>query len=188
MIKSVPNILTICRILLIPVLIASFYLEGKTSYYVATAIFIFASITDYFDGFIAKLYKAQSEFGRMLDPIADKMLVASALVMLIHFDRVHVLPAIAILCREILVSGMREYMAELKVSIPVSNLAKAKTATQMIAISLLLLGDQGTGFEFVPILGAILIWLAAILTIFTGYLYCKQGFKQCMYSQPLDNN
>jgi len=183
MMKSVPNILTVGRVFLIPILIASFYLEGRTSYYVATAIFIFASITDYFDGFIAKLYKAQSAFGRMLDPIADKMLVASALVMLIEFDRVHVLPAIAILCREILVSGMREYMAELKVSIPVSNLAKLKTSTQMVAISLLLLGDEGTGLKFIPILGTILIWLAAVLTIFTGYLYCKQGFKQCIDTQ-----
>jgi cardiolipin synthase (CMP-forming) len=175
--KDIPNILTLFRIFLIPVLVASFYLDGKTSNYVATAIFIFASITDFFDGFLAKLFKAQSNFGRMLDPIADKMLVASTLVMLIHFDRAPVLPTLAILCREILVSGMREYMAEFHVSIPVSKLAKVKTTLQMVAISVLLLGSEVMGSMLVPRIGEVLIWIAALLTLVTGYAYCREGFK-----------
>lgn len=177
MIKDIPNMLTLFRIFLIPVLVGSLYLEGRMANYIATSIFIFASITDFFDGFIAKLFKAQSNFGRMLDPIADKMLVASALVMLIHIGRAPVLPTLAILCREILVSGMREYMAEFKVSIPVSKLAKLKTALQMVAIILLLLGAEGTGIAMVPKVGEVFIWVAAVLTLITGYAYCREGFK-----------
>lgn len=176
-VKDIPNILTVLRILLIPALIASFYIEDTAVHYFAAGIFAFASITDYFDGVLARVLRAQSSFGRVLDPIADKLLVASTLMMLVHFNRVPIVPTIAILCREILVSGLREYLADIKVNLPVSSLGKVKTAVQMIAIILLLLGESGTGILYADIIGDALIWSAAILTLASGYIYCKEGFK-----------
>ena len=175
--KDLPNMLTVVRIALIPILISSFYIEDKAVHYFAAGIFIFASITDYFDGFLARKLRAQTSFGKVLDPIADKLLVASTLMMLVHFERAPVLPTIAILCREILVSGLREYLADIKVNLPVSNLGKVKTAFQMVAIILLLLGEKGTGFMYAYLVGEIAIWIAALLTLISGYLYCKEGFK-----------
>ncbi|MFN7095300.1 MAG: CDP-alcohol phosphatidyltransferase family protein, partial [Burkholderiales bacterium] len=113
--------------------------------------------------------------GRFLDPIADKLLIAAAIIMLVHFRQADVLPSLAIICREILVSGLREFLAELNVSMPVSRLAKLKTAVQMTAIFLLLLGAKGSGLAFVHILGTIALWIAAILTIITGYVYFRAG-------------
>ncbi|MCL4149514.1 UNVERIFIED_CONTAM: hypothetical protein GTU68_066383, partial [Idotea baltica] len=136
--KDIPNSLTILRIALIPILVLSSYLEGPLASWVAAIIFAFASLTDYFDGLLARRFNAHSSFGKMFDPIADKLLVASTLVMLVHFDKVHVIPAVLILCREITVSGLREYLAEFKFSIPVTNLAKVKTGIQMVAIVILL--------------------------------------------------
>lgn len=175
--KNIPNILTLLRIALIPVLVSAFYIEARFSHYIVTGIFIFASITDYFDGFLARIWKAQSSFGRMLDPIADKMLVISTLMMMVHKSIAPVLPALVILCREILVSGMREYLAELKVNISlrVSYLAKIKTATQIVAIIILLLGEKGTGIAYANLLGEIAIWIAAGLTVITGYAYLKES-------------
>jgi len=175
--KDLPNMLTVLRILLIPVLISSFYIEEKAVHYFAAGIFIFASITDYFDGFLARRLRAQTSFGKVLDPIADKLLVASTLMMLVHFDRAPVIPTIAILCREILVSGLREYLADIKISLPVTNFGKIKTGFQMVAIILLLLGEQGTGIQYTDFIGDIAIWIAAILTLISGYIYCKEGFK-----------
>lgn len=175
--KDIPNILTVLRIFLIPALIASFYIEDPAIHYFAAGIFIFASITDYFDGVLARVLMAQSSFGRVLDPIADKLLVASTLMMLVHFNRVPIIPTIAILCREILVSGLREYLADIKIHLPVSNLGKIKTAAQMIAIILLLLGEGGTGIPYTDLIGDTMIWAAAILTLASGYIYCKEGFK-----------
>ena len=177
MIKNLPNFLTLLRIALIPVLVSVFYIDNKFAHFVAAGIFIFASITDYVDGFLARLWKAQSSFGTMLDPIADKMLVASTLLMMVDKNIAHVVPIIVILCREILVSGMREYLSELEVSLPVSRLAKLKTATQMIAIIILLLGNEGTGIKYTTEIGNIAIWFAAILTIITGYVYLKEGIR-----------
>lgn len=177
MTKNIPNILTLLRICMIPILIMSFYLQDNFAHYMAAGIFIFASITDYFDGFLARLWSTQSRFGAVLDPTADKMLVASALLMLVHFDKVYVFPAIAILCREILVSGLREHLAETKVSIPVSNIAKIKTVIQMIAITVLLLGEECTGIPYTDAIGQFLICIAAILTLATGYVYLKEGLK-----------
>lgn len=171
--KHIPNILTVLRILLIPILIMSFYISGKMGHYVAATIFIFASLTDYFDGYLARALEAHTDFGRMLDPIADKLLVASALMMLVHFDRAPVLPAIAILCREILVSGLREYLADSKVEMPVTNLSKIKTAMQMVAIVILLLGHEVITWAPLMYLGHIAIWVTALLTLFTGYVYLK---------------
>ena len=173
--KDIPNILTVTRIILIPILIATFYMSGKLSNYIAVAIFIFASITDYVDGLLARRFDAYSNFGRMLDPIADKMLVATALMLLVHFDRAPILPALAILCREILISGLREYLAEIKVTVPVGQLAKFKTGIQMFAITLLLLYDRE--FKVLYYTGAGALWIAALLTLVTGYAYFKEGMK-----------
>lgn len=185
--KNLPNILTISRIAIIPILIASFYIEGRMYHWVAAGLFMLASITDFFDGYLARLLKAQSSLGRFLDPIADKLLVAAAILMLVHFDdigRYDIIPAIAILCREILVSGLREFLAETDVSVPVSNLAKIKTGVQMLAIFLLLWGVEGPSFVEVEtiteitlteLLGRICLWVAAALTLITGYAYLKAG-------------
>ena len=175
--RDIPNFLTMLRIGLIPVLVVSFYIDGNAARYVAAGIFIFASVTDYFDGFLARLWKAESSFGTILDPIADKLLVASTLLMLVHKDMAPVLPILAILCREMLVSGMREYLAQIKVSVPVNNLAKIKTAVQMIAIIILILGEDLIGISHMNEVGKIAIWIAAILTLVTGYAYFREGFK-----------
>lgn len=177
--KKIPNILTSLRIILIPILISTFYFDSKIAHYLVVLIFIFASVTDYFDGFLARAWSVQSSFGKVLDPIADKLLVVSTLMMMVDRDIAPVLPTLVILCREILVSGMREYLAELKVkvSVPVSHLAKIKTATQMIAIIILLLGEKVTGIPYANIIGKILIWTASILTVITGYEYLRQGMR-----------
>lgn len=178
MLRWVPNFLTISRILIIPIVIIAFYIEDKTfSCRLITCLFLIASITDFLDGYIARIWNAQSDLGRFLDPIADKLLIAAIIMMLIKFDRIHIFPAIAIICREILVSGLREFLAEIRISIPVSKLAKIKTAMQMIAIFLLVLGNEGSGFNFVDILGKIFIWIAALLTVITGYAYLEASIK-----------
>ncbi|MBS0236417.1 MAG: CDP-diacylglycerol--glycerol-3-phosphate 3-phosphatidyltransferase [Proteobacteria bacterium] len=174
---SIPNILTVLRIVLIPILVMSFYLTGKIAHYTAAGIFIFASITDFLDGYLARTWRAQSNFGRVLDPIADKLLVAATLMMLVHLSQVDVLPALAILCREILVSGLREYLAEIKVAMPVSRLSKVKTGVQMVAIVILLLGDEILGVPHIGQVGRIAIWIAALLTLVTGYAYLKKGLQ-----------
>jgi CDP-diacylglycerol--glycerol-3-phosphate 3-phosphatidyltransferase len=182
MIKSLPNQLTIMRIALIPILIFAFYLDGKISHWVTAIIFIFASITDFFDGLIARKFNAHSDFGKIFDPIADKLLVVSTLVMLLHFDKAHFLPCLLILLREITVSGLREYLAEFKVSIPVNSLGKVKTTIQMVAIITLLLGEKATGIPHLDQIGDALMWIAAALTLFTGYAYLKEGLKKVSFS------
>ncbi len=176
--KNLPNYLTYFRIGVIPALIVVvFFFEGRWSDYAAAALFLLASVTDWLDGYIARLLKAQSNLGRFLDPIADKLLVATALLLLVYNGRADLLPAIAIVCREILVSGLREFLAELRVSMPVSKLAKVKTAAQMVAILFLLLGPAGFyGIPTQPI-GNWLLWVAALLTLITGYAYLKTGLK-----------
>ncbi len=177
MIRNIPNILTIIRIVLIPVIVVTFYIEGIFAHYITAGIFIFASITDYIDGILARRWKAQTEFGRILDPIADKMLVVATLVMMIDRKLAPVVPILAILCREIFVSGMREYLAEIKVALRVTFLAKIKTALQMIAIILIILGNEGSGTIYAFQLGIITLWIAAILTVITGYLYFHEGMR-----------
>jgi CDP-diacylglycerol--glycerol-3-phosphate 3-phosphatidyltransferase len=176
-VKSIPNILTIIRIIFIPILIISFYLEGKTADYMTAIIFLFASVTDCIDGFLARRLKAQSNFGRMLDPIADKMLVASTLIMLVNFKIAPVIPIVAILCREIFVSGMREYLATKMITVNVSILGKIKTATQMVAIVILLLGEKNIQIMYIDLIGKILLWISAVLTLWSGYIYIKQNIK-----------
>ncbi len=178
--KRLPNILTYSRIAVIPVLVAVFlFVQGELSNYSCAALFLFASITDFFDGYLARAWHANSSLGRFLDPIADKLLIATALMLLVSEHRADIIPAIAILCREILVSGLREFLAELRIGMPVSNLAKYKTAAQMVAIFLLLLGAPGAGafLGTAYSLGSIFLWVAAALTLITGYAYLKTGLK-----------
>ncbi|MBX3568192.1 MAG: CDP-diacylglycerol--glycerol-3-phosphate 3-phosphatidyltransferase [Rhizobiaceae bacterium] len=185
---NLPNMLTYGRILAVPLVVLCFYLEGKLqstdfARWSALAIFLLASITDYFDGYLARAWQQTSNIGRMLDPIADKLLVSTCLLLLAaDTDRTiagwSLWAAIIILCREVLVSGLREYLAELKVSVPVTQLAKWKTTAQMVAIAFLLLGPAGD--KIVPYwtqLGITLLWLSALLTLYTGYDYFRAGVK-----------
>ncbi len=177
MITTLPNLLTLSRIAVIPLLIALFYWGNPLSGWVAVGLFTVAAITDFFDGYFARSMDQHSRLGQMLDPIADKLLVASVVLMLVAFERAPVLAAMVILCRELLVSGLREFLAEIGVSMPVSRLAKWKTFIQMFALGFLLVGEAGPNF-FHPqvttvLIGEILIWSAAILTLVTGYDYLR---------------
>lgn len=175
--KSLPNILTYTRILVVPLLVPVFYLKGEIGFLLSASLFIYASVTDFFDGYLARAWHAHSSLGRFLDPIADKLLVVTALVLLVGEDRAHMLPALAIICREILVSGLREFLADLRVSVPVSKLARTKTGIQMFAISLLLLGPAGPDAIYRWHVGDALLWVAALLTLITGYAYLKTGMQ-----------
>jgi cardiolipin synthase len=186
---ALPNILTYGRIAAVPVVVALLFwqslLEGPLWLrWVALLVFIAAGVTDFFDGYYARIWGQQSSLGKMLDPIADKLLVSSALLMLAASETIHgwsILAAIIILCREILVSGLREYLAELRVSVPVSRLAKWKTTAQMVAVGFLIAGDAGD--RIVPVVtetGILLLWLSALLTLYTGYDYMRAGLRYVM--------
>jgi len=188
---NLPNMLTYGRILAVPLVVLCFYLEGRLqssdfARWLALLVFAAASVTDYLDGYLARAWQQTSNIGRMLDPIADKLLVATCLLLLAaDTDRTiagwSLWAAIIILCREILVSGLREYLAELKVSVPVTQLAKWKTTMQMIAIGFLLLGPAGD--KIVPYwtdIGIVLLWASAIVTLYTGYDYFRAGLKHIM--------
>ena len=169
---SLPNLLTISRIVVIPVIFLSIYIHTALWSMLAAVLFIIASITDYLDGYLARSRNETSAFGRLLDPIADKLLVASALIVILADDMVHpinFIPVIVILCREILVSGLREFLAEVNVGMPVTRLAKWKTGFQMTALSMILVG-----YMFHD-LGVVLLWIAAVLTFVTGYQYFQKS-------------
>ena len=175
---SLPNLLTLSRILAIPLVVATFYLTGDYARWFGCALFSAAALTDWLDGHMARRWAQQSELGRFLDPIADKLLVSATLLMLTATGRLSagaVLPALVILCREILVSGLREYLAELRVGMPVSRLAKWKTAIQMVAIGVLIVGNAGPALLPVAAIGEMLLWVAALLTLVTGYDYLRAG-------------
>lgn len=185
---NLPNMLTYGRILAVPLIVLCFFLEGrlKSSDFARwSALFIFAaaSITDYFDGYFARAWQQTSNIGRMLDPIADKLLVATCLLLLAaDTDRTiagwSLWAAIIILCREILVSGLREYLAGLKVSVPVTQLAKWKTTIQMLAIGMLLAGPAlDKLLPYSTQAGIALLWISAIVTLYTGYDYFRAGLK-----------
>jgi CDP-diacylglycerol--glycerol-3-phosphate 3-phosphatidyltransferase len=144
---------------------------------VAGLIFLYAGATDLLDGYLARIWEANTSLGKFLDPIADKLLVATCLMLLVGMHRAALLPALAILCREILVSGLREFLADLRISVPVSKLAQYKTAIQMIAIYLLLLGPTSPAYLSGMITGNILLWIAALFTLVTGYAYLRTGIK-----------
>jgi cardiolipin synthase len=183
---ALPNLLTYARIAAVPAVVACLYWQdawqgGIWLRWVALALFISAGVTDFLDGYFARKYGELSTFGRMLDPIADKLLVASCLMMLAvdgTIRGIHVWAAIVILCREILVSGLREYLAELRVSVPVTELAKWKTTLQLVAVGFLLAGDAGDAFvPVVTLIGLSLLWLSALLTLYTGWDYFRAGVQ-----------
>lgn len=177
MLKQLPNILTISRIVSIPLILIFYCLGGKYGELISASLFMASCITDFLDGYLARKYKIQSRLGSFLDPIADKLLVGAVIVLLVYYKEVDLLPAIAIICREILVSGLREFLSGIRVSMPVSNLSRVKTGFQMTAIFMLLLSDKEYSIPYIEILGKIALWIAAILTLFTGYIYLKLGLK-----------
>jgi cardiolipin synthase len=181
---ALPNILTYGRIVAIPVVVGCMFwqniLQGDLWLrWVALAVFIAAGVSDFLDGYLARMWAQQSSLGRMLDPIADKLLVASCLLMLAAEKTIHgwtLFAAVVILCREILVSGLREYLAELRVSVPVTRLAKWKTTLQLVAVGFLIAGEAGDAV--VPVItkvGIMLLWLSALLTLYTGWDYLQAG-------------
>lgn len=171
--RKIPNLLTGFRCAVIPVFVATFFFDSKWMNQSAAALFIIACITDFLDGYLARLWSVQSSLGRFLDPIADKLLVAAALIMLMYKGRADVIPALLIISREILVSGLREYLSEIQVPLPVSRLGKWKTGIQMGALLLLILGEKGTGLELTDWLGRIALWISAGITVYSGYAYLK---------------
>lgn len=198
--EKLPNILTTFRIFIIPIMIISFYIPGLFANVVSATLFAIASITDYFDGYFARSLNAESNFGKCLDPIADKLIVIVAITLIISFSNHNplvMIPGLIIICREVLVSGLREFLAGFKVSVPVSKLAKYKTGIQMTSITVLLLGEKGASYiiyyifgsimnvstkiivvSFITSAGLALFVVAAILTIITGYGYFKAGMRQ----------
>jgi CDP-diacylglycerol---glycerol-3-phosphate 3-phosphatidyltransferase len=179
-----PNLLTGARVLAVPAMVAAFYLPGAFGKWVTCAIFTAAAVTDYFDGYLARSWSMQSPFGRMLDPIADKLLVGAAILMLVHFDRAPTLPALIILCREILVSGLREFLVEAQVGLPVSRLAKWKTGVQMVAIAFLIVGAAAPEWLHADDIGSYGLWFAAGLTLVTGFDYLMVGLRHSTSPSP----
>ena len=182
---KIPNILTIGRIIIVPFFVISFFLPGFYGEIIPFLLFILASFTDFLDGLLARLYKEESKLGELLDPIADKIIVSAALILLVMngtIQNYEVIAAIIILTREILISGLREFLAEVQVKIPVSSLAKGKTFIQMFSIAILLTGETGNkiiNFEDynAQTVGIILLWLSAFLTLYTGYDYVRKGIE-----------
>ena len=189
-----PNYLTIGRIIIVPIFVFTFYLPGLYGDILPFALFVIASFTDFLDGLLARMYKEESKLGELLDPIADKIIVATALLLLVMDQTIknyEVIAAIIILTREILISGLREFLAKGKIKLPVSNLAKLKTFLQMFSISLLLLGDTGNkilNFQDynAQTIGIILLWLSAFLTLYTGYDYLRKGIDHAIYEDSKD--
>ena len=188
MLTDVPNLLTLSRIAAIPLLVALVAVGRPDADFASCVVFAVAGITDYLDGRLARDWRQQSDLGRMLDPIADKLLVGAALMMLVGTGRLGALnlyPAIVIMLREILVSGLREYLAGVRVGLPVTRLAKWKTGVQMVALGTLLAGDSSAvllGIPWFPatLIGAALLWVAALLTLVTGWDYLTAGLRHAV--------
>lgn len=178
---TLPTILTLLRIVLIPVLVALFYEGSDPSRWIALAVFIIAALTDWFDGYLARTMNAHSKLGEMLDPIADKLIVCAALVMLVKDATIHdltVVAAIVIVSREILLSGLREYLAAAQVKVRVSRIGKLKTAIQMLAICVLIAAPPiGRHWPPIDVLGAAALWIAAAMTVYTGWSYLVASLK-----------
>lgn len=197
--STIPNMLTIARIVLIPIIVISFYVPWKITNLVVALLFMVASMTDFFDGYLARRYKAQTKFGACFDPIADKLTVIVSLLMIISCDSspLILLPALIIICREILISGLREFLGTLGVVMPVTRLAKYKTAFQMFAITGLLLASKNSSYTyetlmeyfevepfvriffngFVENISIVLLNVAAVLSVITGYGYLRVAMK-----------
>ena len=191
---KIPNILTIGRIIIVPIFVLSFYIPGVVGDLVPFFLFVLASFTDYLDGLLARLYKEESKLGELLDPIADKILVSAALILLVMngiIKNYEVIAAIIILTREILISGFREFLAKKAVHMPVSSLAKFKTFVQMFSIAILLTGETGNkliNFQDynAQTIGIILLWLSAFLTLYTAYDYLAKGIMTVMDDDTKD--
>jgi cardiolipin synthase (CMP-forming) len=185
---SLPNLLTYARLVAVPLVAAVlFFGEGEGKNWLALGLFVAASITDWLDGYVARAWGQQSTLGRMLDPIADKLLVGATLMMLVADQTISgwsIWAALIILSREILVSGLREFLAELRVMVAVSRLAKWKTGVQMVALGFLLAGDAGDAVcGCASNIGIVLLWAAALLTIYTGFDYFRAGLKYVISEQ-----
>jgi cardiolipin synthase len=182
---TLANLLTLSRIAAIPILVALLYVGGPGWAWIACGVFALIGLTDWLDGYVARRWGEHTDFGRFLDPIADKLLVASVILVLVAQERIRgvmVIAALIILCREILVSGLREFLAGLKVSVPVSRLAKWKTALQMVALGVLIVGDAGPAP--IRLIGEIGLALAAALTLLTGWDYLRAGLRYMTAEQP----
>ena len=191
---KIPNYLTIGRIIIVPIFVIAFYLPGFYGDLIPFTLFVIASFTDFLDGLLARMFKEESKLGELLDPIADKIIVATALTLLVMDGTIknfEVVAAIIILIREILISGLREFLAKGKINMPVSSLAKLKTFLQMFAIAILLTGETGnTIFNFqdynAQTIGIILLWLSAFLTLYTGYDYLRKGIDHAISEDNKD--
>jgi CDP-diacylglycerol--glycerol-3-phosphate 3-phosphatidyltransferase len=179
--SSLPNALTVARIALVPLFCAAFFLPGEAGRWIVFVLFCLAGATDALDGMIARKFGAESSFGRMLDPIADKLIVSAALLMLASdgtLSGIHLVPALVILCREILVSGLREFLAAADVSLPVTRIAKVKTTVQVAAIAALIASSATERMLPGVTIGALIgMWVAAGLTFYTGYAYLQAGLS-----------
>ncbi|MBL6787372.1 MAG: CDP-diacylglycerol--glycerol-3-phosphate 3-phosphatidyltransferase [PS1 clade bacterium] len=177
MMKQIPNYLTMFRMASVLGLYLTFHLPAPLGHWLAVVVFGLGAITDFFDGYLARKFDAQSDFGRMFDPIADKLMVLVCLVMLVSADiitPVHLPAAILIIAREVLVSGLREFLGARAITLPVSTLAKYKTAVQMVALICLLAGPSGdAALPGLLAAGFATLWLSALLTVITGYAYLK---------------
>ena len=190
MLTNLPNMLTLSRIAAIPVISALLFWSGgrdaAVASWTACTLFTLAALTDMLDGYLARSRRETSRLGQFLDPMADKLLVAAVLLLLVGIDRVvgiHLVPALVILCREILVSGLREFLAGTRVSMPVTQLAKWKTTIQMVALGFLIVGDTGPHWFPVSEIGLAGLWIAALLTLITGYDYFMRGMRHIV-SEP----
>ena len=191
---QIPNILTIGRIIIVPIFVLTFFIPGFFGDLIPFFLFVFASFTDYLDGLLARLLKEESKLGELLDPIADKILVAAALILLVMNGTIknyEVIAAIIILTREILISGLREFLAKGSITMQVTSLSKLKTFIQMISIAILLTGESGNkviNFQDynAQTVGIILLWLSAFLTLYTGYDYLIRGIDHAINEDKKD--
>ena len=191
---KIPNILTIGRIIIVPVFVVTFFIPGLFGDLIPFFLFVIASFTDYLDGLLARLFKEESKLGELLDPIADKILVAAALILLVMNGTIknyEVIAAIIILTREILISGLREFLAKGQITMQVTSLSKLKTFIQMVSIAILLTGESGNkiiNFQDynAQTIGIILLWLSAALTLFTGYEYVRKGIDHAISEDSKD--
>ena len=191
---KIPNILTIGRIIIVPIFVLTFFIPGLFGDLIPFFLFALASFTDYLDGLLARMFKEESKLGELLDPIADKILVAAALILLVMNGTIknyEVIAAIIILTREILISGLREFLAKGQITMQVTSLSKLKTFIQMVSIAILLTGESGNkiiNFQDynAQTIGIILLWLSAFLTLFTGYEYMRKGIDHAMSEDNKD--
>ena len=191
---KIPNILTIGRIIIVPIFVVTFFIPGFFGDLIPFFLFVLASFTDYLDGLLARIFKEESKLGEILDPIADKILVSAALILLVMNSTIknyEVIAAVIILTREILVSGLREYLAKGKVAMQVTSLSKLKTFIQMTSIAILLTGDIGNkiiNFQDynAQTVGIILLWLSSFLTLYTGYDYLRKGIDYAINEDNKD--